>query len=264
MCRLMENQIFDGRLRGKYKYCLAAGLIIIIIPVSLYGLTDSLWIEDLSVFPGGVYSASVYCRISQTVCGVEIPLISTGEYLVFDTATSEGSILPSDMRLIANVKENGKRLGIIIIPYSGFDQIPPPGGKLGEIFFHIRPNAGYHCMGIDTLTDSIYISDDSSIVMIQMPVFWIEDGITYVLYSFEKNSICVDYVGPIRPCGDANYDRDVDLEDVVWVINFLFLNGDPARLYYLADVNVDDKVNLTDIIYLVNYLYRGGPEPCAD
>jgi hypothetical protein len=260
----MENRRYDNTVPGKYKYFLALYVIIILTPACLYALSDSLWIEDRSALPGGIYSVSVYCQISQDVCAVEIPLITNGEYLVFDTATSEGSILPGDMKLIARVTENGKRLGITIIPLGGLDQIFPPGGKLAEVYFHIKPNAGYDIISIDTLSDTIYLMNDSSIFVIQMPVFWIEGGITFVPYSFRRSSIYLDYVGPIHPCGDANYDRNVNLADVVWIVNFIFLGGDPAKLYYLADVNVDDRVNLTDIIYLANYLYRGGPEPCAD
>jgi len=62
--------------------------------------------------------------------------------------------------------------------------------------------------------------------------------------------------------GDANGDGVIDIADVVYLINYLFIDG-PAPVLCLdaGDANCDGAVNVADIIYLVNYLFLYGPPP---
>jgi len=59
--------------------------------------------------------------------------------------------------------------------------------------------------------------------------------------------------------GDVNGDGQVDVQDVFYLINFLFAGGpDPIGP---ADVDGDTQVNVQDVFYLINYLFAGGPAP---
>lgn len=61
---------------------------------------------------------------------------------------------------------------------------------------------------------------------------------------------------------DANSDCLVNVADVVFVINYLLVNGPPPCPYHAGDVNCDGEVNIADPIYLINHLFLGGPPPC--
>ncbi len=64
-------------------------------------------------------------------------------------------------------------------------------------------------------------------------------------------------------CGDATGDNKINLQDIIYLVNYIFKGG-PAPIPILSgDVNKDGKVILTDIIYLVNFIFKGGPNPCA-
>jgi parallel beta-helix repeat protein len=69
---------------------------------------------------------------------------------------------------------------------------------------------------------------------------------------------------PIR--GDANNDGLVNVADIVYLINYLFVHG-PAPLFLAsADVNNDGtfeepRVDIVDVVYLINYLFVNGPPP---
>jgi len=61
--------------------------------------------------------------------------------------------------------------------------------------------------------------------------------------------------------GDANGDGTVNSEDIVYLINYLFVQGPSPNPQVSGDPNSDCVVNVADIVYLINYLFKGGPEP---
>lgn len=62
--------------------------------------------------------------------------------------------------------------------------------------------------------------------------------------------------------GDVNDDAVVDMEDIVYLIQYKFVSGPaPYPFIDIGDVNGDGIINIRDIIYLVSYSYGGGPAP---
>jgi predicted outer membrane repeat protein len=64
-------------------------------------------------------------------------------------------------------------------------------------------------------------------------------------------------------CGDANGDLTVDIADVVYLINYLFIDGPPPDPLGAGDANCDGTIDSADVVYLINYLFIGGPPPCC-
>ena len=62
--------------------------------------------------------------------------------------------------------------------------------------------------------------------------------------------------------GDVTSDGEINIADVVYLINYLYIGGPPPDPLFLGDVDCDDLVNIADVVYLINYLFQGGPEPC--
>ena len=60
--------------------------------------------------------------------------------------------------------------------------------------------------------------------------------------------------------GDVDASGRLDINDVVFLINYQLRNG-PEPATDLGDVNGDKAVNSSDIDYLMNYLFRSGPAP---
>ena len=61
--------------------------------------------------------------------------------------------------------------------------------------------------------------------------------------------------------GDANGDGVIDIGDVVYLVNYLFIDGPAPDPLEAGDANSDGKVDIADVVYLVNYLFIGGPPP---
>jgi len=64
--------------------------------------------------------------------------------------------------------------------------------------------------------------------------------------------------------GDVNGDGVIELGDVVYLINYLYRDGDPPNPPEAGDCNCDEIVELGDVVYLINYLYRDGPAPLTE
>jgi hypothetical protein len=61
--------------------------------------------------------------------------------------------------------------------------------------------------------------------------------------------------------GDANGDGQINVSDVVFLINYLFIGGPAPKPLSAGDPNGDCKVNTGDVVYLINYLFAGGAVP---
>lgn len=66
--------------------------------------------------------------------------------------------------------------------------------------------------------------------------------------------------------GDANGDRDIDLIDITYLIDYLYKGGSAPVPYALCSGDAECgncAVNLLDITRIINYLYDDGPAPCT-
>jgi len=61
--------------------------------------------------------------------------------------------------------------------------------------------------------------------------------------------------------GDTNQDGFVDIFDIFFMINYLYLGGASPYPEIISEVNGDCAINIFDITYLVDYLYKDGPPP---
>lgn len=63
--------------------------------------------------------------------------------------------------------------------------------------------------------------------------------------------------------GNANGDYGINMADVVFIVNYLFIGGPAPCPYHSGDANCDGMVDLSDVVCLVNYLFCGYPIPCS-
>jgi subtilisin family serine protease len=63
------------------------------------------------------------------------------------------------------------------------------------------------------------------------------------------------------PPGDCTHNWVIELDDAVYILNYLFQDGPHADPVCIADTNADGIVNLGDALVILDYLFRGGPPP---
>lgn len=68
--------------------------------------------------------------------------------------------------------------------------------------------------------------------------------------------------------GDANASGAIDIDDIVYMIAYIFQGGPPAVPHEQAgNVNCSIGIDIDDIVYLIAYVFQGGPPPpcsCED
>ncbi|MCX6828671.1 MAG: dockerin type I domain-containing protein [candidate division Zixibacteria bacterium] len=65
----------------------------------------------------------------------------------------------------------------------------------------------------------------------------------------------------IYVCGDANGSGIVNIQDITYLINYLYKSGPKPKPLPAGDATGNGIINIQDITHLINYLYKGGPAP---
>jgi len=76
-------------------------------------------------------------------------------------------------------------------------------------------------------------------------------------------SLTVEDASPFV-CGDANNDTEVDIDDVTFLIAYIFSSGPPPANPEAADADCSGDIDIDDVTYLIAYIFSSGPAPCAD
>ena len=78
-----------------------------------------------------------------------------------------------------------------------------------------------------------------------------------------KTEIIDGLVGVLHP-GDANCNRILNIQDITYLISFLYKSGPAPIPFRAGDADADGIVNIRDITHMINYLYRAGPSPICN
>jgi hypothetical protein len=70
-------------------------------------------------------------------------------------------------------------------------------------------------------------------------------------------------VHPYVP-GDANGSGDIDIDDVVYLIAYIFSGGPPPDPLEAGDADCSGDIDIDDVVYLIAYIFSGGPAPCTE
>jgi hypothetical protein len=69
---------------------------------------------------------------------------------------------------------------------------------------------------------------------------------------------------PQYVCGDADGSTEVDIDDVVFLISYIFSGGPPPDPLEAGNADCLGETDIDDVTYIIAFIFTGGPEPCAD
>lgn len=65
-------------------------------------------------------------------------------------------------------------------------------------------------------------------------------------------------------CGDADNSDAVDIDDVVYLVAYIFSGGAAPDPMQAGDPDCSGETDIDDVVYLVSYIFSAGPDPCAN
>ncbi|MBU1318758.1 MAG: hypothetical protein KKG33_08930 [candidate division Zixibacteria bacterium] len=64
------------------------------------------------------------------------------------------------------------------------------------------------------------------------------------------------------PRGDCDGSGEIDIDDVVYLIAYIFSGGPAPDPLESGDVDCSTEIDIDDVVYLIEYIFTGGPAPC--
>jgi hypothetical protein len=133
-------------------------------------------------------------------------------------------------------------------------------------FFEVTPDTDIVWLYVNPVTEQGPLTQGDSIP--QGPQGWSNNVFKISRYAPDFPGFAGHDLTPGDPIelysdviGDANGNGVIDLGDVIYLINYLFIGGPEPEPLEVGDTNCDGMVNIADVIYLINYLFVGGPPP---
>jgi agmatine deiminase len=86
--------------------------------------------------------------------------------------------------------------------------------------------------------------------------------ITYNPTFHDYIAVTVSDIIPPIVCGDADDSGEVDIDDAVFLINFIFSGGQAPDPLELGDADCSGGVDIDDVVFLIAFIFSGGNVPC--
>ncbi len=224
------------------------------------GVADTVSVDSLTVGFGISSVVGIHLVNDEALSALEITIKPSDTLIAIDSASFLGGRLAG--YFVKGWVTDDSSGAVTFYCYPSEEPLLQPGtGVLATIHFshEILPFFPYD-VTIDSFTvefDLIYRTTAlrDSLGTVFTPQF--RSGILRIV----GQSCCTGFTGNIN--GDSA--GSVDLSDLIYLVNFLFLGGDEPICGAAANINGDDgcSIDLSDLIYLVNFLFLGGPGPAA-
>jgi hypothetical protein len=79
--------------------------------------------------------------------------------------------------------------------------------------------------------------------------------------SIDEREFAMSVVELIFTRGDCDGSGGIDIDDVVFLINYIFGDGPPPDPIDAGDADCSGDVDIDDATYLIAYIFSSGPEP---
>ncbi len=159
-----------------------------------------------------------------------------------------------------------------IYPNSGFDPCEV-GGLLARHtgFEATTPDSLQDMISVYVIAQDLVIEPDSCVVYCKVKASSIT-GLADLQDLIDKGKAWISLNGIDCPCGgcdalpgDPNNSGGFDIDDVVYLIAYIF-SGGPAPVPYAVangDPNCSCGIDIDDVVYMIAYIFSGGPPPCS-
>ena len=108
---------------------------------------------------------------------------------------------------------------------------------------------------VEPITDTVYLYNDS---LLFNERYWWKLKATNSFDISMTSSPIPFYTWKL---GDVDNSHNVDIADLVYLIDFMFLGGASIEPVYAGDIDGSCTVDIADLVYFVTYMFSEGPPP---
>jgi hypothetical protein len=160
---------------------------------------------------------------------------------LLDTVLFYPPFLDSPFTTIANIDNDDRYFygGIARLNYPSF---PPTQGIIAELVF--RTNLG----------DTLWLNRVANGFVLTDWTIW-EPLYCHLDTMFVTPDTILVFAG------DADASTEVDIDDVVYLLNYIFAGGCPPWDLNSGDADQSCGIDIDDVVYLIEFIFVGGPAP---
>jgi len=159
--------------------------------------------------------------------------------------------------------------GTVDIAYYNFSMSPvSPIVPVAKVYMSVSANSGQSFTDMGAIQDTIipqvtkWVGEYIGISVI--------DSLAFVVFTDLAQTGNLDIfmdrftnpAGPAVSCGDADASGFTDIDDVVYLITYLFQGGPAPIPLSVGNVDCASVIDIDDVVYLISYLFQSGPPPC--
>ncbi len=213
--------------------------------ISVYA--DTMVVAYVTGSAGQQVQVDVYANNKLPVRDIIVPVSYAGPFdLKLDSASVVGlrTEYAYSFSKVASDANNKLAAYRILTTLDGSQPLPPDTGSIMRLFFTISNSPGPGPSPIEITSFGAY-----------SPYFAADAG----NYTPELVAGSVDFcrVGDVNNNGSGP-----DIEDVTYLVDYLFKGGPPPPIMEYADIDGSGGIpNVADLSYTIDYLFKGGPPP---
>lgn len=185
----------------------------------------------------------------------------------------------------------------LLIPFWNDLTMDEAGNGHGEIYYYSAPTgdslvieysetASFDSEGDSLITFEVILTSDNRITFQYLNVgnsgleqsalvgISLDDGCRMVnhcdlsnpIEHMPSDSLRIDFIPLFEffvQSGDVNNSSAIDIDDIVYLIAFVFTGGPDPIPPPAGDCNCSGGTDIDDIVYLIAYVFQGGPAPCG-
>lgn len=209
-------------------------------------LGDTLWFEADTAISGTSTAVSVFLRNSQPLEEILIPFkYFDYPHISFDSVTRGERTVAFEYLSPTLWDSWSRRYAYLLRADNGGGTLPleAGSGEIMKIYFSV---ASGEVDGTTYLIDTLY---DPQINITSQ----------YLVYQPEAYGGSITVSTFIR--GDCTGDEQIDVEDLVYLIDYQFRSGPATDPVEVMDIDGSGVLDIEDVVYMVDFQFRDGPPP---
>jgi len=171
-----------------------------------------------------------------------------------DISPSPDSVLPDNLGanyiFLENVSNYFTGLSVELIPQSSDLR----GLTVVGLPYNINDPVAISHIQYDTMSGPVQIADAYEYERIALVLSVLGGDDLKIPYELRVNFLCADIDGV----------PEINLNDAMFLLNYIFKGGPSADPVCAGDANGDADINVGDALYIINYIFKGGPGPSGD